>query len=127
VGLHRVDVGDIAHAAANALLLPGYEGGEYPLNGPEILTGEAIAETYRRHAGTDVRYAGDDLEAWHRQAVLTMPEWLVRDFRVMYASFQQYGCLGSEQDFARQKELLLREPRSFDAFVAETVIGWKNP
>ncbi|RKN81975.1 SDR family oxidoreductase [Paenibacillus ginsengarvi] len=126
VGLHRVDIGDIAHAAANALLLKGYEGGEYPLNGPEALTGETIAETYSRHTGTDVRYAGNDLDAWYRQAVTAMPEWLARDFQVMYASFQQFGCLGTEQDYARQKELLLREPRSFDDFVAETVTNWKN-
>ncbi|UVI29214.1 SDR family oxidoreductase [Paenibacillus spongiae] len=125
VGLHRVDVGDIAHAAANALLLTGFEGGEYPLNGPEVLTGEAIAETYSRHTGADIRYFGDDLGAWYRQAAMTMPDWLANDYRVMYKSFQQYGCLGTEQDFVRQKELLLREPRSFDAFVAETIAGWK--
>jgi uncharacterized protein YbjT (DUF2867 family) len=126
IGLHRVDVVDIAYAAANALLLGGYEGKEYPLYGPEALTGETIAETYNRYAGTPVRYAGDDLDAWYQQAVTMMPEWLAQDFRVMYECFQKYGCLGNEQDFIRQQELLQREPRSFDAFVAETVARWKN-
>ncbi|MFC5468285.1 SDR family oxidoreductase [Cohnella suwonensis] len=125
VGLNRVDVGDIAYAAANALLMGGYEGKEYPLNGPEVLTGEAIAEAYSRHAGTAVRYAGDNLDAWYQQAVTTMPEWLAQDFQVMYAAFQKFGCLGTEQDFIRQQELLQREPRSFDAFVSETVARWK--
>lgn len=126
IGLHRVDVGDIAFAAANALLLDGYEGKEYPLYGPEPLTGDAIAEIYSRYAGTPVQYAGDDVEVWYRQAVTMMPEWLAQDFRVMYECFQKHGCLGKEQDFLRQQELLQREPRSFDAFVTETVARWKH-
>jgi uncharacterized protein YbjT (DUF2867 family) len=126
VGLHRVDAGDIAYAAANALLLDGYENQEFPLIGPVALTGEAIAETYAFHIGKHVRYAGDDLDVWYQQAIKTMPEWLAQDFRVMYEAFQNQGCLGTEQDFMRQRELLLREPRSFDEFVAETVTRWKQ-
>ncbi|AJY73449.1 SDR family oxidoreductase [Paenibacillus beijingensis] len=126
VGLHRVDVGDIAHAAANALLLDGYDGKTYPLNGPESLTGEAIAEIYSRHAGAKVRYVGDNLDEWYQQAVTMMPEWLAQDYRVMYECFQKYGCLGTEHDFARQKELLQRDPRSFDAFAAESVAQWTD-
>ncbi|QMV43297.1 SDR family oxidoreductase [Cohnella cholangitidis] len=63
VGLHRVDAKDIAYAAANALLLDGYENREFPLIGPVALTGEAIAETYAFHFGKPVRYAGDDLDS----------------------------------------------------------------
>jgi len=126
VGLHRVDVGDIAYAAANALLLEGYDGKEYPLNGPEALTGDTIAKTYSRLAGTPVRYVGDNLDAWYQQAVTMMPEWLAQDFRVMYDAFQKSGCLGTEQDFVRQREVLMRDPRSFDDFVAETVARWKS-
>jgi len=126
VGLHRVDVGDIAYAAANALLLSRYAGKEYPLYGPEALTGEVTADIYRRLMGTDVRYAGDDLHAWYGQAIQTMPEWLAHDYRVMYECFQKSGCLGTEYDFAKQRELLLREPRSFEDFVAETVAKWRD-
>lgn len=126
VGLHRVDVGDIAFAAANALLLSGYEGQEYPIYGPEALSGEATADIYRKHMGADVRYAGDDLDAWYAQAIKAMPEWLAHDYRVMYECFQKFGCLGTEQDFMRQRELLLREPRTFEDFVAETVVKWRK-
>ncbi|WP_066305658.1 SDR family oxidoreductase [Bacillus sp. FJAT-29814] len=126
VGLHRVDVGDIAYAAANALLLSGYEGREYPLNGPEALTGEAIAETYSRLTGTTVRYIGDNLDEWYQQAITSMPEWLAQDYKVMYACFQKFGCLGSEEDFKLQKQLLMREPSSFEDFAAKNVNHWKN-
>ncbi|MGJ7921710.1 SDR family oxidoreductase [Neobacillus sp. LXY-4] len=126
VGLNRIDVGDIAYAAANALLFNGYEGIEYPIYGSQVLTGEAIAETYSRHTGTTVRYIGDDLDSWYQQAIKTMPEWLARDYCVMYECFQRFGCLGTEQDFILQKTLLQREPRSFDDFVADTVARWKK-
>ncbi|CAH2713111.1 NAD(P)H azoreductase [Neobacillus rhizosphaerae] len=126
VGLNRIDVVDIAYAAANALLLNGYEEKEYPIYGSEVLTGDGIAETYSRHTGTPVRYIGDDLDAWYQLAITMMPQWLAQDFCVMYKSFQSFGCLGTDQDFILQKELLLREPKSFEAFVAETVTRWKN-
>ncbi|MEH7354909.1 NmrA family NAD(P)-binding protein [Neobacillus drentensis] len=126
VGLNRVDVEDIAYAAANALLLNGYEGKEYPIYGSEVLTGEAIAETYSRITGTTVRYIGDNLDEWYQHAITMMPEWLAQDFRVMYECFQNFGCLGTDQDFILQKQLLQREPKSFEVFVAETVSRWKN-
>lgn len=126
VGLNRVDVEDIAYAAANALLLTGYEGKEYPIYGAEVLTGDKIAETYSQYTGTTVRYIGDDLDTWYQQAINIMPKWLAHDLCLMYKSFQDFGCLGTEQDFKIQQQLLLRKPKSFETFVAETVAHWKN-
>lgn len=125
VGLNRIDVEDIAYAAANALLLNGHEGREYPIYGSEVLTGDKIAETYSLYTDTTVRYIGDDLDAWYQHAITMMPKWLAHDLCVMYKSFQSFGCLGTDQDFILQKQLLLREPKSFEAFVAETVTRWK--
>lgn len=126
VGLNRVDASDIGYAGANALLLNGFEGKEYPLNGPDVVTGEEIAKIYSRHMGTTVRYAGDNLDEWYQQAITMLPEWMAQDFREMYEQFQKYGCLGTEEEFILQKELLQREPRSFSDFVAETVARWKS-
>lgn len=126
VGLNRIDVEDIGYAAANALLLTGYEGKEYPIYGSEVLTGEKIAETYSFYTGTTVRYIGDDLDAWYQHAITIMPSWLAQDLCIMYKSFQSFGCLGTDHDFILQKQLLRREPKSFETFVAETVTCWKN-
>lgn len=126
VGLNRIDVEDIAYAAANALLLNGYEGKEYPIYGSEVLTGDRISETYSLYTGTTVRYIGDDLDVWYQHAITMMPKWLAQDLCVMYKCFHSFGCLGTDQDFILQKQLLLREPKSFETFVAETVTRWKN-
>jgi uncharacterized protein YbjT (DUF2867 family) len=125
-GMSRIDVRDIADAAANALTGEVAGGREYPLVGPDVLTAEETARIWGRHLGRDVVYAGDDLDAWAAQAKAMMPEWLVDDLRIMYAFFQQKGLAASPQDLDLAREVLGREPRSFDAFAAETAAAWQS-
>ena len=67
-GMSRVDVRDIAEVAVAALTLEGHAGREYGIHGPDALTGEGTAEAWGRHLGREVRYGGDDLDAWEAQA-----------------------------------------------------------
>ena len=125
-GMNRVDIRDIAEAAVTAMTKPGHAGREYPLHGPQALTGKDVAATYTRHLGREVRYAGDDLDAWEKQARATVPDWLVQDLRIMYEYFQKHGFRASSVDFAQQLHVLGHEPRTFDAFVAEVAPTWKS-
>lgn len=126
VGLSRVDVRDIADAAANALLNPGHSGRTYPVVGAEVLTGDDVAKIYSRHLDREVRYAGDDLDAWAEQARKMLPEWMVYDLRIMYQHFQQRGLIASQADLDAQAKLLGHPPRSFDAYVVELTTSWRN-
>ncbi|MGD8191673.1 SDR family oxidoreductase [Brevibacillus ginsengisoli] len=126
IGLNRVDARDIAESAVNALLLEGYEGKEYPVIGPDPLTGDSIAHIYSRIVGEEIRYGGDDLDAWYEQARTSLPEWMAKDFKIMYQYFQDKGLVATECDFELQREILKREPISFEAFVTETAANWKN-
>ena len=54
VGLHRVDVRDIAEAAAVALTTSGHEGQTYDLVGPEAHTGESTAQVWARALGRPI-------------------------------------------------------------------------
>lgn len=119
-GVNRVDVRDIAHAAAVALLEEGHQGIDYPLVGPEAHTGEEAARIWSRHLGREVRYAGDDVDAWAEGARAVLPDWLVEDLRMMYAFLQEHGLPASEEELEAARRILGREPRSFDAFAAET-------
>jgi uncharacterized protein YbjT (DUF2867 family) len=124
VGLNRVDVRDIAEAAVNALTQSGHEGKRYPLVGPDTLTGKAVADTYGRHLGRTVRYAGNDLNAWEAQARQMMPDWMVQDLKIMYQSFQRHGLVATKEDFAEQAKILGHPPRAFDAYVRELTADW---
>jgi uncharacterized protein YbjT (DUF2867 family) len=125
VGLNRVDVRDIAEAAAIALTTSGHEGQTYDLVGPEAFTGEATAATWSRALNRTVKYGGDDLEAWEKQSLQYMPDWAVFDFKHMYAFFQDKGLKASPEAIERLTRLLGHAPRSFGAFVSETAASWK--
>lgn len=126
IGLTRVDVRDIAQAAVTALTKSGYEGQEYPVHGPDILTGEDVSEIFSYHLGQKIRYGGDDLDIWTERVCNVMPEWMIHDLRIMYQYFQEHGFIASNVDFEQQLKILGREPRTFDAFVAEIAPAWKS-
>lgn len=125
-GLNRVDVRDIADAAANALLQPGHDGETYALIGPDAWSGEATAAVYSRHLGKTVAYGGDDLNQWAEAVRGAMPDWMVTDLVIMYDWFQKNGLLATEEEFEKQAKVLGHSPRTFDAFVAETVAAWRG-
>jgi uncharacterized protein YbjT (DUF2867 family) len=125
VGLNRVDVRDIAEAAAIALTTTGHEGQTYDLVGPEAHTGKSTAEAWSRALGRPIAYGGNDLDAWEKQSLQYMPDWAVFDMRHMYVFFQAKGLKASPEAIERQTKLLGHSPRSFGAFVGETAAAWK--
>jgi uncharacterized protein YbjT (DUF2867 family) len=124
-GLSRVDTRDIADAAAVALTSNGHEGQTYDLVGPDLVTGESTAQTWSRALGKDIKYAGDDLDAWEQQQLQYLPDWMVFDFRAMYEYFQKQGLKATPEAIARQTRLIGHAPRSFEAFAEETAAAWK--
>lgn len=126
VGVSAVDARDIADAAVRALTGDGHAGQTYPLNGPRSLTGEDVALIYSDHLKREVRYAGDDLNAWAKQAETVLPKWLVDDLRVMYQYFQECGLRAADGDLALQEKAIGHAPRSFDDFVGEVAAAWKG-
>jgi uncharacterized protein YbjT (DUF2867 family) len=126
VGLNRVDVRDIAEAAAIALTTSGHEGRTYDLVGPEVHTGASTAAAWSRALGKPISYAGNDLEAWATQSLQYMPDWLVFDFKHMYDFFQKYGLKASQEAIDLQTKMLGHSPRSFGAFVSETAAAWQK-
>lgn len=126
VGLNRADVRDIADVAVTALTQDGHEGEHYPVVGPDAMTGESAAQGWGAALGSGVIYAGDDLDAWSQAASAMMPEWLVTDLRVMFEDFQRQGLLASDDDFARQRRILGKDPIPFERFAAEVAAMWKG-
>lgn len=125
VGLNRVDVRDIATAAVTALTEDGHEGEHYPVVGPEVWTGESSAQAWSAALGSGVIYGGDDVERWAQAASAMMPDWLVADLKIMFVDFQARGLLASDDDFARQRRLLGRDPIPFERFTTEVAGMWK--
>lgn len=125
-GLSRVDVRDIAEAAAITLTETEHEGETYDLVGAEEWTGPATGEVWARVLGRPIVYAGDDLDAWERQFQQHLPPVMLYDFREMYAYIQEQGLKASSQALARQTTLIGHAPRSFEAFAEETAAAWNR-
>ena len=125
VGISRVDVRDIAEAAAITLTNSGHEGETYDLVGPQAHTGESTASAWSAALGKTIRYAGNDLDAWEKQSLAYLPDWMVFDFKLMYAHFQKVGLKATSAALDRQQKLLGHVPRTFEAFATETAAAWK--
>lgn len=124
VGLSRVDVRDIAEAAALALTTGAADGETVNLVGPDVLTASGTAATWGGVLGRKIAYGGNDLDAWEKQSLAFLPALLVFDFRLMYAFFQEKGLKAAPDDVARLTALLGHPPRRFDEFAAETARSW---
>lgn len=126
VGLSRVDSRDVADAAINALLNDGFENQEFALNGPDVLTADQTAAIFAAQLGSPINYGGDDLEAWAKQSQHMMPQWMVSDFKVMYAYFQSHGLIASSDDLQKQQAIIGHPPRTFAAFATEMTQAWSQ-
>ena len=126
VGLSRVDVRDIAEAAAIAFTTDGHAGRTYDLVGPEVHTGCSTAETWSRALGRSVAYAGDDIDPWEQEALKLLHPAIVFDLRLMYECFQRTGLKAEPGTVERVTQLLGHAPRAFGDFAAETAKQWRG-
>lgn len=126
IGLSRVDARDIGDAAVRALTDSGHLGKTYVLAGPDAVTGKDCAAEFAQALGKPVAYGGNDLAAWSKSMAPYLPAWAVYDYALMYAMFQARGLKASPDQLAETRTILGREPRSYAAFVKETVADWKK-
>ena len=125
VGCDRVDIRDIADAAAKALDGGAAGGKTVILAGPTTETGASTAATWSKHLGKPIAYLGDDLEQWEQGSLKYLPPWMVFDFKMMYAFFQKHGLKAGPGEREATEKLLGHPMRSFDAFARETASQWK--
>jgi uncharacterized protein YbjT (DUF2867 family) len=129
VGLAMVDTRDIADAAAAELLRR--ERAPHPLPrttielvGPDTLTGVEIAAIWASVLGHDVRYGGDDLAGYEKQAAGMMPGWQAHDFRVMLRAMQRFGMIPGKDSRATFEALIGHPLRSYRVFAQEAAANW---
>jgi len=119
IGNNRVDARDIADAAINALTEDGHAGKEYPLHGPDNISGPDAAAIYAKHFGRDVVYGGDDVDAWGKPVEAFLPPWLLNSLKTMFLAQQQFGGTASAEEVAQSEAAVGHPLRSFDDFVKE--------
>jgi len=126
IGLSRVDVRDIADAAANALTTDRFLNKTYNLVGPDVLTGPKTAEIWSSVLGRSIKYAGDDLDIWEQKSLQFMSDWMAFDLKMMYEFFHKNGLIADPEDIEKATEILGHSPRPFKVFAEETAAYWKS-
>ena len=119
-----IDARDIAAVAARVLTNPhAHAGKAYTLTGGEAITGEQAAATISAALGKPVKHVSVPTEA----AVATMNQWGMPPFIVnVMDSLNKIISAGYASDVSPDVEIILgRKPRSFAAFVNESVGVWK--
>ena len=126
VGISAVDIRDIAEATAIALTSDGHFGKTYNLNGPEVLSGPKIAAIWSELLGKEIRYSGDDMDAFEEQMRKRAPSWSAFDIRMMFQGYLQRGFIAEAGDIETLTQLLRHPPRRYEDFAAETAESWQE-
>jgi uncharacterized protein YbjT (DUF2867 family) len=125
-GVSAVDTRDIAEAAAISLTSEGHLGRTYNLNGPEVLSGAKVASIWSELLGKEVRYPGEDLDAFEVQMRKSAPAWSAFDIRMMFQGYLERGFAAEDGDVEILTKLLGHAPRRYEEFAAETVHEWQT-
>jgi uncharacterized protein YbjT (DUF2867 family) len=126
VGISAVDIRDIAEAAAIALTSDGHFGKTYNLNGPDVLSGPKVASIWSGLLGREIRYSGDNMDAFEEQMRKRAPSWSAFDIRMMFEGYLERGFVAETGDVETLTQLLGHAPRTYEDFAKETALGWQK-
>lgn len=91
------------------------------LGGPSLFTGESAAKVWSEVLGREVRYGGDDLDAFEAQLAQYGPGWMAYDMRLMMSRIQQHGMKPAAGTAERLEALIGHPLRTYEALVKELV------
>ncbi len=123
-GQNRIDARDIADAAVHALTSSDLDNADVVLCGPRPWTANEVAALYSEKLGKEVKYTGDDLDAWEEASKAFMPPWLLGALKAGFAKMQAEGSNASDADIAASEAAVGHPLRKFEDFVDEAVKAW---
>ena len=126
VGVSAVDTRDIAEATAIVLASDEHYGKAYNLNGPEALSGPKAASIWSKLLGKEIRYGGDDMDAFEEQMRKRAPAWSAFDIRMMFEGYLERGFVAEDGDIETLTKLLGHTPCRYEDFAKETALSWQK-
>ena len=126
VGISAVDIRDIAEAAAITLTSDQHFGKTYNLNGPAVLSGPNAASIWGKLLGKEIKYAGENMDAFETQMREKAPSWAAFDIRMMFQGYLERGFVAEDGDIANLTGLIGHAPRAYEDFARETMLEWQK-
>ena len=113
----HIDARDIAAVAVAALTEAGHEGKKYVLTGPEALSNHDIAKKFSNALHKEIRYVDvSKQQAEDSMRNMGMPQWMIQIYSELFEICKAGYVSTITSDV---KEVLKKEPRSFDQFVRD--------
>jgi uncharacterized protein YbjT (DUF2867 family) len=125
-GISAIDSRDLSEAAAVTLTEQGHEGQTYDLVSSSQIDGPDNAALWSEVLGKQIIYTGHDFDAWEKQMSTMAPGWMAYDMRKMFQGYVERGFASTEADVSRVTKLLGHAPRTYEAFVRQTVAEWST-
>ena len=85
-----------------------------------------VAAIWSSLLGKEVRYTGEDMDAFEEQMRTRAPSWSAFDIRMMFQGYLERGFAAEKGDLKTLTELLGHAPRSYEEFARETALEWQN-
>jgi uncharacterized protein YbjT (DUF2867 family) len=126
IGISAVDIRDIAEAAAIALTADQHFGKTYNINGPAILSGPNAASIWSKVLGKEIKYPGENMDAFETQMREKAPSWAAFDIRMMFQGYLERGFVAEDGDIATLTKLIGHAPRAYEDFAHETMLEWQK-
>jgi uncharacterized protein YbjT (DUF2867 family) len=126
VGVSAVDVRDIAEATAIVLTSDAHMGKTYNINGPDVVSGPKAASIWSDLLGKEIRYVGDNMDAFEEQMRKRGPSWSAFDIRMMFEGYLERGFIAEDGDLETLTKLLGHSPRRYEDFARETFLKWQE-
>ena len=126
IGISAVDIRDIAEAAAIALTADQHFGKTYNINGPAILSGPNAASIWSKVLGKEIKYLGENMDAFETQMREKAPSWAAFDIRMMFQGYLERGFVAEDGDIATLTKLIGHAPRAYEDFARETMLEWQK-
>jgi hypothetical protein len=76
--------------------------------------------------GKEIRYSGDDMDAFEEQMRKRAPSWSAFDIRMMFQGYLERGFVAEAGDIETLTQLLGHPPRRYEDFAKETVLNWRK-
>ncbi|MGK2909489.1 MAG: SDR family oxidoreductase [Sphingobium sp.] len=125
IGCWRVDVRDIAEAAAIILTTDGHDGQDYGVSGPRNLTGPECSAIWSNTLDRPIHYE-TDIGKWQDLIRPFAATWVVEDLGALFQTLVQSGMLSNDAELDVLTNLLGRAPRRYEDYVTECAAQWQQ-
>jgi uncharacterized protein YbjT (DUF2867 family) len=122
--INRVDVRDIAAAAARACLDLSLPSGAYPVVGPASLDAHACSAIWSEALGQQVRYPGHEPRRFETELARVLGAKKLDDFVASYTVIRKFTLPTRAAELAQTTELLGRPPTPYAEYAREMTLRW---